>query len=193
MDVFVASNALSFAKNCSIGLAHGFKIELLVELVRAGLATARTTSCLLQTRIANLAIRALSGYHIVAAAGASEGSMKDFFISYNREDKKWAEWIAWQLEEAGFTAVIQAWDFVGNWVVDMNKAMGETARTIAVLSPNYVKAIYTQSEWANAFRLDPTGEKDLLIPVRVAAFDPDRIFAQLVYVDLVGAEEAEAV
>ena len=37
--------------------------------------------------------------------------MKDFFISYNREDRKWAKWIAWQLEEAAYKVVIQAWDF----------------------------------------------------------------------------------
>ncbi len=37
--------------------------------------------------------------------------MTDFFISYTRIDRGWAEWIAWQLEEAGYTAVIQAWDF----------------------------------------------------------------------------------
>lgn len=37
--------------------------------------------------------------------------MRDFFISYNRADGLWAEWIAWQLEEAGYTAVLQAWDF----------------------------------------------------------------------------------
>jgi len=29
--------------------------------------------------------------------------MKDFFISYNSADRTWAEWIAWQLEEAGYT------------------------------------------------------------------------------------------
>lgn len=37
--------------------------------------------------------------------------MKDFFISYNSADRTWAEWIAWQLEEAGYTTVLQAWDF----------------------------------------------------------------------------------
>jgi hypothetical protein len=26
--------------------------------------------------------------------------MKDFFISYKSDDHQWAEWIAWQLEEA---------------------------------------------------------------------------------------------
>ena len=36
---------------------------------------------------------------------------KDFFISYSGADRSWAEWIAWQLEAAGYTAVIQAWDF----------------------------------------------------------------------------------
>ena len=32
-------------------------------------------------------------------------------ISYTQVDHTWAEWIAWQLEAAGYTTVIQAWDF----------------------------------------------------------------------------------
>ena len=119
--------------------------------------------------------------------------MKDFFISYNREDRKWAEWVARHLEEAGYRTIIQAWDFTGNWVLQMNEAMRETPRTIAVLSSSYVKARYTQSEWANAFRLDPTGEKGLLIPVRVRPVELDGVLAQLVYLDLVGLDEATAV
>ncbi|MDX2213331.1 MAG: toll/interleukin-1 receptor domain-containing protein [Oculatellaceae cyanobacterium bins.114] len=49
---------------------------------------------------------------------------KDFFVSYNRHDKTWAEWVAWILEEAGYTVVIQAWDFRpgGNFVLDMQRA-----------------------------------------------------------------------
>lgn len=35
----------------------------------------------------------------------------DFFISYNKTDKAWAEWIAWELEEADYTTIFQAWDF----------------------------------------------------------------------------------
>ncbi len=37
--------------------------------------------------------------------------MKDFFISYTAKDRQWAEWVAWQLESAKFSTVIQAWDF----------------------------------------------------------------------------------
>ncbi len=36
---------------------------------------------------------------------------KHFFVSYNGRDKHWAEWIAWILEEAGYSVIIQAWDF----------------------------------------------------------------------------------
>lgn len=119
--------------------------------------------------------------------------MKDFFVSYNAKDRAWAEWIAWQLEEAGFSVVIQAWDFVGNWVVRMDAAMRDTTRTIAVLSQDYLAALYTQTEWANAFLLDPTGTKDLLIPVRVRPAQLAGVFAQIVYVDFVDVPETTAI
>ena len=49
---------------------------------------------------------------------------KDFFISYTGADKKWAEWIAWQLEEAQYSTVLQAWDFRPgmDFVLEMDKA-----------------------------------------------------------------------
>jgi hypothetical protein len=37
--------------------------------------------------------------------------MIDFFISYTGVDRAWAAWIAWQLQDAGYTSVLQAWDF----------------------------------------------------------------------------------
>jgi hypothetical protein len=47
--------------------------------------------------------------------------MKDFFISYAKADQPWAEWIAWKLEDAGYSTVIQAWDFRpgANFVLEM--------------------------------------------------------------------------
>jgi hypothetical protein len=33
-------------------------------------------------------------------------ALVDFFISYNHRDVRWAEWIAWQLEEHGYAARI---------------------------------------------------------------------------------------
>ena len=118
----------------------------------------------------------------------------DFFISYNRADLGWAEWIAWQLEEAGYTTKIQAWDFraCGNFVVEMDDAAKTTRRTIAVLSQDYLAAKFTQPEWSAAFARDPTGEKRLLVPVRVADCQPEGLLGTTIYVDLVAIDEAVA-
>jgi hypothetical protein len=65
---------------------------------------------------------------------------KDFFISYNKADRAWAEWIAWELEAAGHTTIIQAWDFAGgsNFVLEMQKGLTDAERMIAVFSPDYL-------------------------------------------------------
>jgi hypothetical protein len=36
---------------------------------------------------------------------------RDFFISYTGVNRPWAEWIAVQPEAAGYTTLLQAWDF----------------------------------------------------------------------------------
>ncbi|HEY7394069.1 MAG TPA: toll/interleukin-1 receptor domain-containing protein, partial [Gemmatimonadaceae bacterium] len=119
--------------------------------------------------------------------------MRDFFVSYTAEDRKWAEWIAWQLEEAGFSVVVQPWEFSGNWLFRMDEAMRETSHTIAVLSPNYVRGVYTHPEWADSLRKDPAAAKELLIPVRVHPTDVLGILAQIPLVDLVDLSESDAV
>jgi len=120
--------------------------------------------------------------------------MKHFFISYNSADRQWAEWIAWQLEEAGYTAVLQAWDFRpgSNFVLEMQRAATEAERTIAVFSPDYLGARFPQPEWAAAFAQDPTGVEGTLLPVRVRECKPRGLLAPIVYIDLVGLEEAAA-
>ena len=119
---------------------------------------------------------------------------KDFFISYNKADATWAEWIAWVLEEHGKTVVIQAWDFRpgGNFVLDIQSATQDCDRTIAVLSEDYLNAVYTQPEWAAAWNQDPTASDRKLLPVRVAPCKPPGLLASLAYVDLVDKSEAEA-
>jgi hypothetical protein len=54
--------------------------------------------------------------------------MPDFFISYNKADREWAEWIAGQLEEAGYITKIQAWDIRpgSDFIAEMDKAIIET-------------------------------------------------------------------
>lgn len=119
---------------------------------------------------------------------------KDFFVSYTSTDKTWAEWIAWQLEAAGYSVVIQAWDFRPgeNFVVEMQAAAAEAERTLLVLSDAYLKSAFGRSEWAAAFAQDPTGAERRLVPVRVKPCEPDGLLRAIIFVDLVGLSDADA-
>jgi len=119
---------------------------------------------------------------------------KDFFISYTKADKDWAQWIAHQLEKAGYTTIIQAWDFRpgSNFILEIDKATKQAQRTIAVLSQSYLQAVFTQPEWAAAFRQDPAGQRGTLLPVRVEECQLGGLFAAIGYIDLVNLDEDKA-
>ena len=117
---------------------------------------------------------------------------RDFFVSFNQVDRAWATWIAWALEEAGYSVFFQDWDFTGNFILEMDKAHTQSRRTVAVLSPDYLASRFAAPEWAARFAQDATSEHDLLIPVRVRPCELKGLLAQIVYVDLVGCGEAVA-
>ncbi|PYS67780.1 MAG: hypothetical protein DMF69_22080, partial [Acidobacteria bacterium] len=119
---------------------------------------------------------------------------KDFFISYNKADKDYAVWLAWTLESAGYTTVIQAWDFQAgsNFILDMDRATRNARQTIAVLSADYLAARFTSPEWAAAFVQDPTSTDRQLIPVRVRECSMEGLLQPIVYIDLVNLSESDA-
>lgn len=123
-----------------------------------------------------------------------QGEKRDYFISYNRADGEWAQWIGWVLEEAGYSVFLQAWDFRpgGNFVLDMQRAATNAVRTIALLSPDFLSAGFPQAEWAARFREDPTGVKGLLVPVHVRECTPQGLLGSITYIDLAGSEEFDA-
>ena len=126
------------------------------------------------------------------AAGRDRGV--DFFVSYASSDRTWAEWIAWEIEDAGYTVVLQAWDFRpgSDFVVSMRGATSGAERTLAVLSPAYLRSEHGIAEWAAAYAADPSGGQGKLLPIRVAEFDADGLDRTRVWVDLVGLDEEQA-
>lgn len=121
-------------------------------------------------------------------------SRKDFFISYAPADSKWAEWIAWQLENKQYKVTLDMWDFRpgSNNILELNKAVTETEHTIAVLSPHYVDVFRTQPEWTVAFKRDASGEQRRLIPVKVQPCEADGLFGAIEFINLVGKDEEAA-
>ncbi|MBV9391021.1 MAG: TIR domain-containing protein, partial [Verrucomicrobia bacterium] len=120
---------------------------------------------------------------------------KDFFISYHEADREWAEWITYQLEAEGYSCIIRAWDFLPgyNWVIEMQKALNATRRTLMILSPDYLDASSAhQAEWTAGFVQDPTGSHGKLIPIRVRECFPSGLLASLTPIDLVGLNRKSA-
>jgi tetratricopeptide (TPR) repeat protein len=128
------------------------------------------------------------------AAGGAAGNDWDFFISYTKADQPWAEWIAWILEEDDHRVLIQAWDFVPgrNWIRDMQAGAEESIRTIAVLSPGYLRSVYASAEWQAAWADDPDGRGRKLLVARVADCARPGLLHGVVGVDLFGLTDATA-
>ncbi|WP_051866134.1 TIR domain-containing protein [Streptomyces griseus] len=118
----------------------------------------------------------------------------DFFVSYSPADERWASWIAWTLEEAGYRTVLQAWDFVPgtNFVDFMDRGVSESAAVIAVLSRNYERSRYGRMEWQAALRSDPDAPERRLLTVRVEDIPVEGLLATITYVDLVPVTDPSA-
>ncbi len=120
--------------------------------------------------------------------------MEDFFISYNKADKVWAEGLANWLDQSLYTTILQEQDFVpsSNFVVEMHNALKSAKRMIMVLSPDYLTAKFPLAEWTAQFATDPSCERGTLVPVRVRECTPDGLLRPIVYIDLVGLSADEA-
>jgi tetratricopeptide (TPR) repeat protein len=128
-------------------------------------------------------------------ADGDPGGGWDFFISYTQADRRWAEWIAWVLEEHGrYSVLVQAWDFVpgSNWIQDMHAGSRGAARTIAVLSDDYLASKYGNAEWQVAWAADPDGAARKLLTVRVADCARPGLLAGVTGTDLFDLDEAAA-
>ncbi|MDQ3765454.1 MAG: toll/interleukin-1 receptor domain-containing protein [Actinomycetota bacterium] len=115
-------------------------------------------------------------------------------MSYTQIDHAWAEWIAWLLEEDGYRVLVQAWDLVAgsNWISRIDQGVQRAARTVAVLSPDYLSSVYGNAEWQAAWASDPQGQQRTLLTVRIRGDWPAGLLTAVVGIDLVGLSEADA-
>lgn len=119
---------------------------------------------------------------------------KTYFISYNKNDLAWAEWVGWVVEDLGAKVIIQAWDFTPgkSWVQEMHDATNTSDCTICILSEDFLKSGFAAAEWQAAFADDPTGKERKIIPIRVKTCQPDGLLKTRIYTDLVGLDKDSA-
>ena len=119
---------------------------------------------------------------------------REFFLSFTGADRPWAEWLLSELDAAGYSSVSQLRDFVAgsNFAVEMDQAARRARRTLGVLSAQALQAQYLRQEWAQRLAADPIGERRTLVLVRVEQCKPEGLLSPVVYIDLVGLDEADA-
>lgn len=126
------------------------------------------------------------------------GDRVDFFVSHAGADRAWAEWVAWQLADAGYSVELDVWDWAAgrNFITAMSDALERCDRVVALFSAAYFdRARYTTEEWSSAVLHVPGGDAGRLVPVRVEAVPADQIPAvlrPLQYRDLFGLGEDQA-
>jgi hypothetical protein len=126
--------------------------------------------------------------------GGFQGKRRDFFISHAGHDRAWAEWVAWHLSDAGYNVELDCWEWGtgDNFIVKMSEALDHADRVVALLSPAYFESSrYTTDEWSAALIKDDEGRHRLL-PVRIAPCDVPRLLQPLLWSELFGIAEDEA-
>ena len=126
------------------------------------------------------------------------GDRVDFFVSHSGADRAWAEWVAWQLAEAGYTVELDVWDWPSgrNFVTAMSDALDRCDRVVALFSAAYFdRSRYTTDEWTAAALHVPGADETRLVPVRVEEVPTAQVPAtlrSLVCRDLFGITEERA-
>ena len=126
------------------------------------------------------------------------GDRTDFFVSHAGADRAWAEWVAWQLAEAGYTVELDVWDWAAgrNFVTAISDALERCDRVVALFSAAYFdRSRYTTEEWSAAVVHVPGVEGGRLVPVRVEevpAAQVPAVLRPLVFRDVFGVAEEQA-
>ena len=110
----------------------------------------------------------------------------DFFISRAGADAVVAQRIDAILREAGYTTILQDWDFGhADFVAKMDDAIRRCRRTVTLLSHAYLGSEYCGVEWRAAFSRDPRNFGQAVALLRVTECQPIGILCVYAYTDLV--------
>jgi TIR domain len=117
----------------------------------------------------------------------------DFFISHAGRDTGWAEWLAWQLQQAGYTVELDVWDWAPgeDFVARMQGALQRADRLLAVCSEAYFASAFGGAEFRAAF-VRQTKAEGRIVPVLIEPVTLPPLYAPLIHLDLTGLDEAAA-
>ncbi len=124
---------------------------------------------------------------------SSRGTGTDFFISHAGRDTAWAEWLAWQLQQAGYSIELDVWDWAPgeDFVARMSAALERADRLMAVCTETYFASAFGGAELRAAFVREAKAE-GRIVPVLVEPVTLPALYAPLICLDLTGLDESAA-
>jgi serine/threonine protein kinase len=127
------------------------------------------------------------------AAGAGAGRV-DVFVSHAAADREWAEWIGWELEDAGHRVLVLAWEATAgsHRTAAVHEGVCRATRTLVVVSGACLRSAVDSQPWRAVFSADPDGSARRLLPVRIEACRRPLLLSQVVSIDLFDLTEGEA-
>ena len=121
--------------------------------------------------------------------------LKDFFIIYNRADRSWAKWVVWELEKAGYSAILPPWSFRldSDFEKEIQKGTAKARHVIVILSPDFFKVLKAQSATLATFQEMVNSRNELLlIYARECEQEFNKQLESINYIDLAGEDELNA-
>ena len=110
----------------------------------------------------------------------------DVFISYSHVDRTWV-WrsLLPRLEKAGLKVCIDDRDFEYGVpsLINMERAVDNSRRTLIVLTPNWVSSAWTDFESLLVATQDPAARHGRLLPLKLTDCEPPPRIAMLSYAD----------
>src|SRR3954454_12654517 len=106
----------------------------------------------------------------------------------------WAEWLAWQLQQAGYTVELDVWDWAPgeDFVARMSAALQSADRLLAVCTEAYFSSAFGGAELRAACAGEaPVAER--IVPLLIEPVTLPPLYASLIHLDLTGLDEAAAV
>ncbi|CAI7976063.1 ATP/GTP-binding protein [Frankia sp. Hr75.2] len=115
----------------------------------------------------------------------------DMVVSHASTDRPWAEWVAAELETAGFQVILEQIGQPGAGWKDGTEPE-PIRRMVAIVSAAYLHSAEAMERWRRSLTFDPDGAQRLLVPVRVEEVRLPPEGAARDHADLVGLAEAPA-
>jgi hypothetical protein len=124
---------------------------------------------------------------LTSVTGAGEDRV---FVSHAGRDLAWAEWVAWQLREAGYRVELDRWDWAAgdNFMVRISQALAKADIVVAVVSEAYFEVErFTTDEWSAVL-----AARRRLVLLRVEDVAVAAVLRPHIFRDLFGLAEPQA-